>query len=48
MDRLFPQPLYEMPDDLVFELTGILTIVVAIPASIFRLSIIDVAEGLLT
>ena len=39
MDRLFPQPPYEMPDDLFFELTGILTFVVAIPAaySVYRL-----------
>jgi hypothetical protein len=39
MDRLFPQPLYEMPDDVFFEITGILTFFVAIPAaySVYRL-----------
>ncbi len=37
LGRLFPAPRYEMPDDVVFEATGILQFVVALAAAYYTL-----------
>ncbi|MCP3141678.1 hypothetical protein [Pyxidicoccus xibeiensis] len=39
LERLFPPPTYELPDDLLFELTGVLQVPPAVLAAVFLLHV---------
>jgi hypothetical protein len=45
MEVLFPQPIYEMPDDWFFELTGVLQFFLALPLGRYTASLISERGG---